>query len=701
MRATLAVFAVGLGLALSPAIAPVGSPAIEVYTITLTIPTYPFAAFVETHHSDQYNMDYPWLDRPAYEASGPQPSPQDYTGLVVENPWLRLIFLPELGGRLYGVTLKATGEELLYQNPVIKPTDWGPPEQAWWLAVGGMEWCLPVAEHGYEWGVPWDYDVKTSGEGATVTLWDTMATDRLRTRIQVHLPADQAAIQVRPRLENPTGVPVPLSFWTNAMLAPGAANTAGAELRFVIPIDQVTVHSRGDDYLPGAGQAMSWPFHNGTDYSRLGNWNRWLGFFARPQAAQDWAGIYDEGIRRGVARVFPREVAGGVKGFGFGWADPIDASQWTDDGSFYVELHSGPSRTFWDSITLGAGETLEWTEMWLPIQELPRLSLATRDLALGLKAVGADLQLGLQVAGQRDGLGLRLWRRADCAPLWWVDGLDLAPGQAYTRNLAGLGLGPEQVVLGVLEGNALLVLSGELDCSPPSSQVDALHSVQTTREFSVHWSSADPDRVLASYDVQVRDGDSGAPWVDWMIGMTATSALYQGQDGQTYTFRSRARDLFGHVEPWPAGTWQDTFTTVLLQSAPVLVTSDKVAQPLHVHPGDVMGFQIHLRNTGNLTASVQITDPLPANLMLAAGPNASRPPEPEYSSETHSVLWQGSLAAGETDLTLGFDAQVLYLSPSGVVTNAIWIDDGVHPVLRRQAGSWLGVYIPLLFKNSH
>ena len=142
--------------------------------------------------------------------SGPQPSPHDYTALVVENAWLRLTFLPELGGRLYGVTDKATGEELLYQNPVIKPTHWGPPEQGWWLAAGGIEWCLPVEEHGYEWGVPWNYSVSTTAEGATVTLWDTTADDRVRAQISVHLPADQAAFTITPRLENPTGAPVTL-----------------------------------------------------------------------------------------------------------------------------------------------------------------------------------------------------------------------------------------------------------------------------------------------------------------------------------------------------------------------------------------------------------------------------------------------------------------------------------------------------------
>jgi len=516
--------------------APTGTQAVQVSTTTLNIPTYPYAGFLESQHSDIYNMTYYRLKWGEYEASGPQPSPHDYTALVVENAWLRLTFLPELGGRLYGVTDKATGEELLYQNPFLKPSHWGPSEQGWWLAAGGIEWCLPVDEHGYEWGEEWTYSVSTTAEGATVWLWDTLSEERVRAQIRVYLPADQAAFTITPRLENPTGDPVTLKFWNNGMLAPGAANTVGYRLRFVVPIDQVTVHSRGDNYLPDAGQPMSWPTYGGTDYSQLGNWNQWLGLFARPQAAEDWAGGYAEGVKRGVARVFPKEIAAGVKGFGFGWTSPIDPINWTDDGSTYVELHGGPAPTFWDAITLNPNQTLEWTETWLPVRDIPALSLATPDLALGLRVDGADLDLGAVLAGGGASVGLRLWRHADpgdCSLLWQQAGLSLAPGEAFTAHLAGIGLGVDQIVLGVLESGTLLALSGDLTCPAPSSQVDALSTVQTATDFTVQWGAADPGGVLTGYDLQVRDGDAQAMWANWLVDTTGTSAVFPAQDGTT------------------------------------------------------------------------------------------------------------------------------------------------------------------------
>ncbi len=446
--------------------APTGVPsAVQVTTTTISIPTYPYASFLSTNHSAVYNMDYPVLDWPDYEASSPHPTDNSYTAVVLENDWLRLTFLPELGGRLYGVTIKATGEELLYQNPVIKPTHWGPPEQGWWLAAGGIEWCLPVEEHGYESALPWTYDVSSTPEGATITLHDSTAMDRVRATISVFLPADQAAFRITPRRENPTSSTVSFKFWSNAVLAPGAANTVGPDLRFVVPIDQVTVHSTGDSLLPGPQSAMTWPIYSGIDYSRLGNWNEWLGFFARPQAMQDWAGVYDEGGLHGVVRVFPHQVATGVKGFAMGWSDPIDASNWTDlPYTYYVELHSGPSPTFWDSLTLSAGQSLEWSETWMPLSGLPALTLANAEMALGVRADGEDLQVGVQVAGQHSDLSVRVWRRSDCTLLAHYDGVSLDPGSSFSQDLSGTGLDENQVVLGVLEDGKLVVASDLIGC---------------------------------------------------------------------------------------------------------------------------------------------------------------------------------------------------------------------------------------------
>jgi hypothetical protein len=408
----------------TPALAPLAArstprprQSVSVREGQITIPTYPYSQFTSEAWNEAFRTSVAVLDREAYAASGPMPAGVSYRLLVVENEYLKLTFLPDLGGRLYEVFFKPTGHRESYRNPVLKPSPWGPPEQGWWLAAGGLEWCLPVAEHGYEWGIPWQVEVRRDDKGVTVLLRDSLATDRIRAEVAVRLEANAGSFSLRPRLENPTGAPLAVKFWTNAMLAPGGRNTPTADLTFVLPdaVTEVTVHSRGDDALPGYGQRMSWPIFDGRDLSRLGNWGSWLGFFEDP-AAGDFLAVYDEGYDEGMVRVFPAGAARGAKVFGMGWAEPIEPQTWTDDGSSYVEVHGGPAPTFDENVTVPAGGHLEWTETWYPVGGLGGLRYANEVAALNLEAGQSQAHLAVTVTRPWSGdvallvEGQELWR---------------------------------------------------------------------------------------------------------------------------------------------------------------------------------------------------------------------------------------------------------------------------------------------------
>ena len=392
----------------------------------ITLPTYPYSSFTTEAWSDRFGMAYDVLGRAAYDASNPTPADLTYRTFIVENEYIRLTFLPEVGGRLYKVLYKPTGHLVTYHNPVLKPSPWGPPEQGWWLAAGGFEWCLPVEEHGYEWEMPWKLTASSDGQSVTVLLRDSSAGDRIQAEIAVRLEAGAAAFTIRPRLENPTSTPVEIKYWTNAMLAPGGQNRPSADLRFVLPdsVSGVTVHSRGDESLPDYNQRMSWPIHNGIDYSRLGNWNRWLGFFEDP-AVGGFVAVYDEAYDEGMIRVSAADAVPGSKVFAFGWQDPIPWSNWTDDGSSYVELHSGPAPTFDDSVTIPAGGSLQWTETWYPVAGLGGLRCANETAAVNLSAGGGQAVAGVAVP--------RAWSGNLVFSLngqeFWRQGVSLQPGQ--------------------------------------------------------------------------------------------------------------------------------------------------------------------------------------------------------------------------------------------------------------------------------
>ncbi|MEJ2211045.1 MAG: DUF5107 domain-containing protein, partial [Anaerolineae bacterium] len=124
-----------------PSPTPTPPPFIAVRESQFSIATYPYVDFLGETLNETYNMTYQVLDWDAYEAANPSPTRLTYRTIIVENEYLQLTFLPDLGGRLYQIVSKSTGHNETYRNPVLKPSPWGPPEQGWWLAAGGIEWC--------------------------------------------------------------------------------------------------------------------------------------------------------------------------------------------------------------------------------------------------------------------------------------------------------------------------------------------------------------------------------------------------------------------------------------------------------------------------------------------------------------------------------------------------------------------------------
>lgn len=469
-----------LALFLCPADARVTTllpPVARFYTTTISIPTYPYTPYLTLGYDAVYSMTYPVLDWDAYEAANPSPAPHDYELLVMDNPYLTVTLLPELGGRVYQIIDKSTGHNHLYQNPVVKPTHWGPPQQGWWMAVGGIEWCLPVDEHGYQWGVPWAWSAVTSTAGVTVTVRDAAAPDRLRAAVDLFLPATRAYLAVTPRLENPTAAPIDYKFWLNAALAPGPANRPSAGLRFHFNATEMSVHSTGDARLPGAAPIFptgpdyrfAWPVYQGVDFSRLGNWHQWLGFFEYPQAPAGFVGVYDEDAGAGVVRTFPYTVARGTKGFGYGWSDPLDWHIWTDEASGGVELHGGVAPTFWDTATLTAGATLAWTEVWYPVGGVGGITHATREALLYVRATSDALDVGVHATRERaaDEHHLYVWERATCELVAYRRLPGLTPATPYRALLPRDGHVPDALaVVYTDDADRVLAASAPVDCAP-------------------------------------------------------------------------------------------------------------------------------------------------------------------------------------------------------------------------------------------
>ena len=370
----------------------------------ITIDTY---AYEQALYIDPAGAGHPYPLLHRDQVGGPRP--RTFRVLVLRNDYLELTLMPELGGRVYQARYLPTGQSLFYNNRVIKPSHWGPPDQGWWLAVGGMEFCLPVDEHGYVTAEPWEAEVSQGADGsATVTMHIVEQSRHIDARVAITLRPNEVGFHLRSTLHNASAEAQALQFWINAMLSPGSHGVQPS-LRFYYPTSEVIVHSRGDTALPDAHGLMAWPVYDGRDLGQYGNWRNWLGFFA-PNLSAPFTAVYDDAAQLGMVRTFPPDVAQGAKLFGFG-SGFGDVGAYTDDGSQYVEMWGGLTPTFWDYTTLAANASVTWDEFWYVLSGSGGPSLATDEVALAATREGDALRV--VVAAPRPFRGMLLVVQGD------------------------------------------------------------------------------------------------------------------------------------------------------------------------------------------------------------------------------------------------------------------------------------------------
>lgn len=339
---------------------------------TLTIPTHAYdQAIISTGPGDPI-YPYPRLD---LARVGP-PQPRTYRAVVVENRFLELTFLPELGGRLYRAVLKSTGQNVFYQNPVVKPAPFG--QRGWWLGAGGLEWAAPTEEHGYLEAFPWDMAVERQTTAVTVRMATIERQRGLDMMATVTLRANEGIFSTQLAARNMSSTPQNLQMWMNAALV-STDNRVGRAAHFVVPVDEMVVHATEDPDLPLPRATVSWPRHRNGDLSYPSMWKGYVGLFAaRPVR---FAGFYDRRADTGMVAVHSSGFAG-VKVFAF--SDYFNRSLFTDDGSDYAELWIGAQPTFWDDPPLNGGDQRAIFVAWMPLQGLGDLTAAGESGAIGI-----------------------------------------------------------------------------------------------------------------------------------------------------------------------------------------------------------------------------------------------------------------------------------------------------------------------------
>jgi hypothetical protein len=222
-------------------------------------------------------------------------------------------------------------------------------------------------------------------------------------QVQVTLPADSAVFTINSTLTNHSANSAPVQFWLNAALSL-APDTMSPHTQFIIPVDEIVVHSRGEAGwdVPGEKETSPWPEIGSINLGNYSQWADYLGFFI-PFLNAPFMGAYNPDTDLGVVRLIEPDTVPGNKLFAFG-PSFLDRS-YTDDDSQYFEMWGGANTSFWpeDDMTLPPDGSLQWQESWWPLAGLGGLTWANERAAIFVSQENNGYNLAMMVANPLEG----------------------------------------------------------------------------------------------------------------------------------------------------------------------------------------------------------------------------------------------------------------------------------------------------------
>lgn len=279
----------------------------------------------------------------------------------LENDFLKLTFLPELGGRLISMFDKTHNHELLFRNPVLKPVMAG--LTGAWCGIG-MEFNFP-GSHSVTSDRPVSCRTTEKQDGsATVTICDQEMVSGMRWQVDVTLRKDSDAVFVSSRCSNRTALPHSGYWWTNAKV-PAYSDT---ELVFPEAGGTGVIHPPVDI---SRITELHLPMVNNTDISHYRDVYFQLPLFFRNLRRSSF-GVYHREKGFGLLHCASSGELPGRKIWTLGTGDDgkVTNENLTLDGAGNIEIQAGPLPVQTDFLRLNPGETRSWSEAWLPVVDM-------------------------------------------------------------------------------------------------------------------------------------------------------------------------------------------------------------------------------------------------------------------------------------------------------------------------------------------
>jgi len=350
---------------------------------------------IPTYDAGQPEKNPMFLDKRIYQGSSGRVYPhpvidkiedekklKTYRMAILENDYLRIEIMPELGGRVYRAVDKTNNYDFVYYNQVIKPALVGLAGP--WIS-GGIEFNWPQHHRPNTYG-PVEYRL-TENEDGSATVWvaeiDRMYGTKVTAGFTLH--PGKAYLEISAQLYNRTSEPQTFLWWANPAVA------VNDHTQSVFPPDVTAVFDHGkrdvSRFPVATGTYYKMDYSAGVDISRYKNIPVPTSYMAY-KSDFNFVGGYDHGVGAGLLHVANHHISPGKKQWT--WGNDEFGQRWdrhlTDEDGPYIELMTGVYTDNQPDFTwLQPYEEKSFKQYFMPYKDIGVVKNASVDAAVNLE----------------------------------------------------------------------------------------------------------------------------------------------------------------------------------------------------------------------------------------------------------------------------------------------------------------------------
>ena len=415
----------------------------------VTIPTYEIGKaeknpiFLEKRvYQGSSGVVYPY---PVIESIANEPTPHEWKVVFLENEYIKVMVMPELGGRIQMAYDKIKQRHFVYYNHVIKPALVGLTGP--WIS-GGIEFNWPQ-HHRPSTYLPVDCDIVENEDGS-VTVWVNEMERMFHQKGMAGftLRPGCAYLEIQGRVSNRTSLPQTFLWWANP------AVEVNDDYQSVFPPDVNAVFDHGkravSSFPIATGTYYKMDYSAGVDISNYKNIKVPTSYMA-VNSKYNFEGGYENDTKGGMLHVASHHFSPGKKqwtwgngDFGRAWdrnlTDNATETDGIPEGSIrtgfrpYIELMAGVYTENQPDFTwLMPYEEKQFTQYFMPYREIGIVKQASKDFVLNIEETENGVCLKVLATSKQSA---RVWLRNKKGETYFDQMVTLSPEEVYVQTVA-------------------------------------------------------------------------------------------------------------------------------------------------------------------------------------------------------------------------------------------------------------------------